>query len=231
MVYNEYAYLWPPRPEQKIPQGMLKFYENRGFLAQVKKNGTCTVIFAKGKEVIFKTRHNDDHKLWSPTPEHIRFFQTPSNNWNVYVAELIHSKVSGGPKNQLYIFDKIVDEGIHLVGTSFEDRQLLLKSQWEPIADEGDSTRIHDYISVANNFAGDFAKLFMTLKPEDEGLVLKNPKAVLKACMKQDANNAWQVKCRIPHKNYSFLFIFSINSIISLLGGLSWVGSSTFGMI
>jgi hypothetical protein len=207
MEYNDYQYLWPPRPEKKIPKDMLKFYEKLGFWAQKKKNGTCTVIFARGKEVIFKTRHldidNGDHRMWSPTQEHIRFFQG-SNKWNVYVAELIHSKVSGGPKNQLYVFDKIVDEGVHLVGSTFEERQLLLASQWEPIADEGDQTRVSDYVSIATNYTGDFVKLFSELKPEDEGLVLKNPKAVLKACMKQDSNNAWQIKCRIATTNYGF---------------------------
>ena len=202
MKYDEYQYLWPPRPEQKIPQGLLTFYEKKGFWGQIKKNGTCTLIFAKGNQVIFKTRHNDDHKLWSPTQEHIRFFQG-SDNWNVYVAELLHSKVSGGPKNQLFIFDKIVDDGIHLVGLTFEDRQLILQSQWEG-TDEGDQTRVHDYVSVAHCYTGDFAKLFTQLKPEDEGLVLKNPKAQLKACMKEGNNASWSVKCRIPTKNYSF---------------------------
>jgi hypothetical protein len=203
MNYNQYSYLYPPRPEQKIPQGLLTFYERKGFWGQIKKNGTCTVIFVKGKQVIFKTRHNDDHKLWTPTPEHTRFFQG-SRDWNVYVAELIHSKVSGGPKNQLFVFDKIVDEGVHLVGSTFEERQILLASQWEPTADEGDQMRMHDYVSIAKNYKADFAKLFTTLKPEDEGLVLKDPKSTLRACMKQDSNNKWQVKCRIPAANYSF---------------------------
>lgn len=201
MNYDSYQYLWPPRPEQKIPQGMLPFYEKRGFWAQVKKNGTCTVIFARRDEVIFMTRHNDQHRMWSPTPEHVRFFQG-FQNWNVFVAELLHSKTPR-IKNQLYVFDQIVDDGVHLVGTSFEERQLVLQSRWEPIADEGDQTRVHDYVSVANNYTGDFAKLFTTLKPEDEGLVLKDPKAKLRACLKQDSN-AGQVKCRVPHKNYSF---------------------------
>lgn len=201
MDYADYKYLWPPRPDQAIPQGLLTFYEKKKYWAQVKKNGTCTVIFAKGDKVIFKTRHNDDQKIWSPTPEHIHFFQG-SRNWEVYVAELLHSKTPH-IKNQLYIFDKIVENGIHLVGTTFEERQLNLHAQWDG-EDEGDQTRVHDYVSVANTFSTDFAKMFTTLKREDEGLVLKNPTAKLQACMKQTANNAWQVKCRIPHKNYGF---------------------------
>ena len=149
MKYDEYSYLWPPRPSNAIPYDMLKFYELRKYWAQVKKNGTCTVIFARGNEVIFKTRHNDDdHKMWSPTPEHIRFFQG-GDKWNVYCAELLHSKTPH-VKNQLYIFDKIVDEGVHLVGTKFEERQLILQSQWvDDLEKEHHQTRVHDYISVA----------------------------------------------------------------------------------
>jgi hypothetical protein len=202
--FNDYSYLWPPRPKKAIPEALLTFYENRGFWAQVKKNGTCTVIFARGRDVIFKTRHNDDHKMWSPTPEHVRFFQGNSN-WNVYVAELIHSKTPT-VKNQLYLFDKIVDEGVHLVGTTFEERQLILQSQWEGnLEPDKHQTRITDYISVAENIGDRFAEVFTSLKnPEDEGLVLKNPTAKLQACMKQTANENWQVKCRISTKNYSF---------------------------
>lgn len=204
MNYDQYAYLYPPRPETKIPREMLKFYEKRGYWAQVKKNGTCTVVFAKGDEVIFKTRHNDDHKQWSPLPEHVKFFQG-SSDWNVFVAELVHSKTPH-VKNQLYIFDQIVDGGVQLVGTSFEERQLLLQSRWTG-TDEGDQTRITQYVSVANNFVPGkvgFVKLFDELKPEDEGLVLKNPKGILKPCFNETSNGGWQVKCRLPHKNYSF---------------------------
>lgn len=201
MIYDTYTYLYPPRPEQKIPRDLLSFYEKKGYWAQVKKNGTNTVIFAKGNEVIFKTRHADDHKQWSPTPEHVAFFQG-SQNWNVYCAELLHSKTPH-VKNQLYVYDLIVDDGDHLVGSTFEERQLLLHARWDG-ADEYDQTRVHDYVSVANNFTGNFASLFDTLKPEDEGLVLKLPSGRLRACLKADSNAGWQLKCRIPHPNYSF---------------------------
>ena len=230
MDYKEYNYLYPPRPENKIPRGMLSFYEKRGYWAQVKKNGTCTVIFAKGNTVIFKTRHADDHKQWSPTPEHIRFFQG-SDNWNVYCAELLHNKTTH-IKNQLYIFDKIVDDGIHLVGTTFEDRQLILQSQWEgDFEEKSHQTRVHDYISVAENLVGDFDVVFDELLPEDEGLVIKNPNGILEPCFKDTSNNRWQVKCRIPTKNYSFVIMFAINTLIFSMGVFSCLGSSIYGMI
>lgn len=202
MRFDEYSYLWPPRPETKIAVPMLGFYENRGFWAQKKKNGTCTVIFARKNEIIFKTRHNDDHKLWTPEGDH-NFFFAGRAKWNVYIAELLHSKVSGGPRNELYIFDQVVKDGIQLIDSSFADRQQLLHDEFSG-TDEGDQVRIAPRITLAKCFNEGFAEMFQNLKKEDEGLVLKDPDAKLRPCFKQDSNAAWQVKCRVPHKNYSF---------------------------
>lgn len=202
MNYTDYAYLWPPRPETKIARPMLGFYQKRGYWAQKKKNGTCTVIFARGDQVIFKTRHNDDHKLWTPQKDHIEFFKG-SEGWNVYCAELLHSKVTGGPKNELFIFDQLVSNGQSLVGTTFKDRMIALREAFGGEA-EVDQYRIDDRITLAKCFAGGFTALFDNLGKEDEGLVLKDPNSVLKSCLKPDSNKAWQVKCRIANANYSF---------------------------
>ena len=202
MKYSDYAYLWPPRPEVKVPQALLSHYERQGWQAQVKKNGTCTVIFAKGDQVIFKTRHDDDHKLWTPKPEHIAFF-AGSKDWNVFVAELVHSKTKH-IKDQLYIFDQIVKDGKHLVGSPFAVRQAMLRERFPTQASERDQLRVSEFVSLAKNFKGGFAKLFDTLQPEDEGLVIKKPDARLEPCYKPTANVSWQVKSRIPHKNYGF---------------------------
>lgn len=203
MRYDEYSYLWPPRPERKVPPTTFNFYQSRGYWAQVKKNGTCTVIFARGKEVIFKTRHDDDHKAWSPKPEHIKFFQSDSTEWTVYTAELVHSKTPH-IKDQLYIFDILVDSGVHLSGMTFEERQNLLYQNHPNGVYEPTQYRIHPYVSLAINFKTDYQHLWKSLQVEDEGLVLKDPTAKLVACIKQTANAGWQVKTRRPTKNYSF---------------------------
>ena len=207
MNYTEYAYLWPPRPERAINKPMLGFYQNRGFVAQKKKNGTCTMIFGRGDQVIFKTRHKDNndgnHKLWTPQEEHVRFFQG-EKNWNVFVAELLHSKVAGGPKNELYIHDQIVRDGVQLVGESFQSRQAALLAKFSGGRPEDDQYRLAPKITLAKNFVSGFTKLFETLKKEDEGLVLKDRAAPLRACLKANSNSMWQVKCRITHANYSF---------------------------
>jgi ATP-dependent DNA ligase len=203
MNYDEYTYLYPPRPETKIPRGMIGFYEKRGWWAQKKKNGTCTVIFVKGDEVTFKTRHNDDHRAWFPKPDHVDFFRRSDDKWHVFVGELLHSKTPH-IKDELYLFDQIVSDGIQLVGMTFAERQDLLHSQWKQVADEGDQIRVHKHVTVAVSFCNGFDLVWDKLKPEDEGLVFKNPNAPLRTCFKADSNGGGQVKCRIPHKNYSF---------------------------
>jgi hypothetical protein len=208
MNYSEFTYLWPPRPEKAMPESAITFLEGtKKFGAQIKKNGTCTVIFARSKEVIFKTRHLDinegNHRSWVPKPEHKKFFETKGKEWNVYVAELVHSKTPH-IKDQLYIFDIIVHEGVQLVGKTFEERQAILHGLWKGGVDEGDQIRVHKYVSVAKVFTSGFRELWKKLKPEDEGLVFKQMNAKLDPCLKQTSNNAWQVKVRIPHRNYSF---------------------------
>lgn len=206
MDYNEYQYLFPPRPEMKIAKENLGFYQKRGYVAQKKKNGTCTVIFAKGDQVIFKTRHPDiedgNHRMWTPQEDHIKFF-SGSEGFNVYVAELLHSKVTGGPKHELFIFDQLVSNGISLSGTTFGSRMVNMMKAFGGEA-ESDQYRVADRITLAKCFGGGFTKMFETLAPEDEGLVLKDPKAILLPCFKADSNKGWQVKCRIAHSNYSF---------------------------
>lgn len=204
MNYDSYSYLYPPRPEAKIPSQMLGFYEKRGWEAQIKKNGTCTVVFARGDEVIFKTRHADDHKMWSPLPEHREFFKGRSDKWNVFAGELLHSKTPH-IKNQLYLFDQIVKDGVQLVGTTFAERQAILANSFGDGDLEAHCHRVDKYVARARNFTGSFLELYNSLTQiEDEGLVVKNPKAILKPCFKSDSNATWQVKSRVTHKNYGF---------------------------
>jgi len=158
--------------------------------------------------VIFKTRHNDDHKAWSPQPQHLEFF-AGRPDWNVYVGELLHSK---GPslKNHLYLFDILVSEGEQLIGWTLLERQEILHQRFpSPKADITGSRAglgarmICDNISQAE-LLDDPAKAWTTLGTLDEGLVFKNLEAKLAACSTSASNSDWQVKIRRPHKNYSF---------------------------
>lgn len=146
--------------------------------------------------------------MWTPKQAHVDFFRG-FDKWNVFVAELLHSKTPH-IKDDLYIFDQIVEDGVQLVGTTFTQRQALLRARYAARIEEHkadarrDQLRIHKHVCLAKNFKSGFDKLFDTLKPEDEGLVLKKPDARLEACFKVTSNAAWQAKSRVSHANYSF---------------------------
>ncbi len=205
MNYDAYTYLFPPRPEVKVPRGMLTYYEKLGWWAQKKKNGTNTPVFTNGTQVIFKTRHLDeDHKMWSPKPEHIDYFRQLAKNgkWHMFCCELLHNKTQH-IKDHLYIFDIIVKDGVQLVGTSLAQRQNTLM---EGVVgdDMDDRIEVSPYISVAKCYKTGFVELFDHLAKEDEGLVIKDPNAKLKPCFREGGNGLWQVKSRIPTPNYSY---------------------------
>ena len=185
-------FLWPPRPEKAIPSELIQFYENQGWIAQLKKNGTCTVIDvdASGNST-FYTRHNEAHKAWTPPQFILDYFkQFPEST---IVAELLHNK---GPsvKNTLYIFDILVFASLSLVGETLRERLELIEKFPET-----------ENVITSKTITKDFLAVFEGLTSElDEGIVMKNPNARLKPCYKDGMNAGWQVKCRKPMKNYGF---------------------------
>ena len=208
MQYTSFSYLWPPRPDNAIGPKMLKVYEAMGFVGQFKKNGTCSVIgISPDKTIKAMNRHNEDHKLWSPTPASSAAFKTlPGKGWYVFVAELLHSKVTGGPRDTNYIFDILVADGEYLIGKTFAERMEILNALFPEDIGEEDSHRIITPNTwVAKTIPTGFRSVFDGLaRPEDEGIVLKDPKSKLQPPTRQASNNDWQVKCRRPHKNFSF---------------------------
>lgn len=186
-------FLFPPRPENAIPPSMIKSFEGRGWIAQLKMNGTCSLAFvdADGK-VTFKTRHGVDHKAWTPTQEAISFFA--GFKCSIFVFELLHSK-GGGIRDTIYIFDLLKYLGRDLVGTTLAERLQILATI-NPFSPR---------ITVATIHTKDLTGLFGSLSdPLHEGIVLKDPMAKLRPCFRDGLNAAWQVKCRTATKNFGF---------------------------
>lgn len=209
MRFDTYTYLWPPRPEKAAPKMMLNFYAKQGFIGQIKKNGTCNVLaVSPERKLVCMNRHNETHKLWTPTAESSAAFKTlPGKGWYVFVAELLHSKVTNGPRDTNYVHDILVADGEYLVGQTLAERQQRLRDLFLKGGEA--ETHSHHVVDnhtwIAKNHTQGFGKLFDSLTlDEDEGLVLKNPKAPLTLCARQSANADWQVKVRRPHKNYGF---------------------------
>jgi hypothetical protein len=207
MRYDNFRYLWPPRPVNAIPPQMLRFYEQRGWMAQAKKNGTCNIITVDPKGKLHcMNRHKETHKLWEPTEDSSEAFLDLPRGWYVFVAELLHNKVKG-IRDTNYINDILVCEGEYLVGMTFRERQSLLYELFEnQITGEAVSHYvINDHTWLARNYESHFDELYNRFNgADDEGIVLKVPSAQLNLCLRESSNVQWSVKCRRAHANYSF---------------------------
>lgn len=204
--YTDWSYLYPPRPTQAIPNAMLGFFERKSFFAEIKKNGTCTVLgLAPDKQVFAFTRHNDRHKLWIPDVNSpaLRALKTLPDKWFVFAGELLHSKGTGH-KDTLYLFDLLVADSLRLEGTTRIARKERLFKMFPLTSGPLSHDFVDERLWLAKPILSDFKQIWDSLEdPEDEGLVLKDPWAILESCGSPDANSGGQVKCRFRTKNYS----------------------------
>lgn len=210
LLYNEFKFLYPPRPENAIAPHLMGYYEAQGWVAQYKKNGTNTIIaIGPDKEIILKTRHGEDHKAWSLTDSLADSLRDlfPEREWFVLCAELMHSKTPT-IKDSLYIHDCLVWNSKFLLGSTFLSRNLLLTERLATNVE----TKSHYLVDstgklwFAKLLTKDFLGTFQSIKdPQvDEGLVLKNPHGKLSLCLTPKANQSWSVKCRHETKNYRY---------------------------
>lgn len=208
MDFKEWRYLYPPRPESAVTCDLITMYEQDGWVGQYKKNGTCAVIgVGPGHSFEWMNRHRANLK-WTPT-EQIQGMLWEifgSRAWTVLIGELLHSKVKG-IRNKLYLFDYVVLEGEYQLGTTFRERTKILRERFEPYVqgESGSHWLADDGLWLAKTLGSDLEIMFRGIdKPEDEGLVLKDPNGKLGDCDRQNTNGHWQVKVRHPKKNFAW---------------------------
>jgi hypothetical protein len=197
----------PPRPEHKVHPSTLGYYERKGWVVQAKKNGTSNLVTVRdGEPVDWVNRRGEPHKQWAPTPASKKGFQgLDVGGPCVFLTELLHSKVSGGPRDTHYLFDVLVYDGEWLVGTTYAQRYEILLRHF--LKDSPSMEWSHFVVTpklwlARNRRPGeDYQKLFQRLdKPEDEGLVLKDPAGRLA----REGHPGWAVKSRRQTKNLGF---------------------------
>lgn len=204
--YNEFKYLWPPRPRNAILPAMIQFYENRRWTAQVKKNGSCALwAVSPDKQFIVMNRHGAPFTNWTPNPDLYKELRELPNKWQVFTGELLHHKTPN-IKDVFYIFDILVKDGEFLKGSKFHERANILTEMFNhPSFEEDHSYKISNKLWLAKNYNIGFNNLYENLTDiSDEGLVLKDSNAILGTCFRPDDNSNWMVKIRKPHKNYGF---------------------------
>ncbi len=208
MNYTEAKFLYPPRPVRSVLPAMLGFYEKKGYWAQIKKNGTCSILGVGPRgEIYTQNRHGEDHRLWKPSKESLKPFKSLANGkWHVFVIEVMDAKTPN-IKDTIYVHDIIVHNGVILEGSTFAERQELLQKIFSNRTEGGFGyEKVTDKVWLAILIKSGFQSIFNSIEDPkvDEGLVLKDPNGKLEPMWREGSNSRWQVKCRKPHENYGY---------------------------
>lgn len=208
--YDKYTYLYPPRPEVKVrPESIIKF-DNSSMLGQVKLNGSCCTIYLNGTDYSIGNRHKGTIGNFKLKPVEVNRLYDGSKGYRVVVGEYMNkSKKDENGKtwnDKFVIFDILVNDGQHLVGSTYEQRLELLQEIYNTKPYNNYVDQITDNVFLIKSFTGDFTKLYHDVVKVDmlEGLVLKLKKGKLENGVGEKNNTGWQVKVRKSCKLYEF---------------------------
>lgn len=209
MEYNSFRYIYPPRPKNPIPPSDLDFWDNNTLIGQPKLNGSNSVLFI-GDRFRVMNRHNQPLTGFHLQSEVESLFAGKSG-WFVINGEYMNkNKLDGQSRSfnhKLVIFDILVNESNHLVGSEVMDRSEILNGLFDHRECDLDYlTQISDNIYQVKSYDSNFSQLFEEFSKVDmlEGLVLKRKNAKLEMGIREDNNSKWMLKSRKPHKNYKF---------------------------
>src|SRR5579859_6691628 len=125
--YNDFKYIYPPRPETAMDPALLDD-TGPGWIAQPKYNGSCAVVFINGrKDYRIYNRHAERLTLQKPIS------YTALNDCDKYMVlcgEYLNKNKIGEDHNvfnhKFIIWDILVWKGQYLIGQTFEQRLVLL---------------------------------------------------------------------------------------------------------
>ena len=207
--YPEYRYLYPPRPEIKIPHTALPTYESMGFLAQPKLNGSCAPLFLTGSSAKLMNRHNQPFARELIDHSHLTKLHKGSGAL-VLVGEFMNKSKKNTMNKEfngvLVVFDILVYNGNYLTGTSVEERASMLLDIYPTRPYDDYIDQISEKVYLVKSFTSGFTKVYQDIIKTDmyEGLVLKRKTALLESGYNEKNNTKWQLKCRKATKNYTF---------------------------
>jgi len=207
--------LFPPRPKGAIPPKELPYYENTGmWCAQPKYNGSRSVISISPQSVVsIYGRHGRPHLNYSMPPylgKEILSLPGLKKGIQYWLdGELLVKTTAKDTKGKLVLFDVLqIDKYLFLKPNQVERIELLKGICGHPA--ELDTWRgmayvVSENLLLAPTFYSGFKDEFHKDHGDEvEGLVLRKKDSVLDNFGQKEYEVSWLVRCRQPHKNYSF---------------------------
>lgn len=208
-------FVFPPRPKSAIPPTELAYYESLGvYCAQLKYNGSRSVIqITANGEVSIYSRHGRPHLNYQmPLAIMKEFLALPGLKKGVDVlldGELLSKTTAKDTKNKIVLFDILQYGNYFFLNPDQKSRlQILATICGNPITLDpmrGMGYQISENLLMAPTFDSGFKTEFeKDYGDEVEGLVLRKNNSVIDNFGKKEYEINWLIRCRKPHKNYSF---------------------------
>jgi len=230
MKVKQDQYIYPPRPDKAIPRDQTEILGQMGWLAQLKYNDTRCLI---------KLLPNGESELWNRHGEQIRSYTCPDwlhdqiktlrdklglakNEYHLLDGGLLDQK-HRAIKDSLVIWDILVRDGEHLLGSNYLDRYNSIQAPkdipwyWS----HGENTHRFGTSYTPNIFIPELYPaiawpqlwdLIHTVnKPFEniagpllEGLVFKNPLGTLDMGFTEKNNADWIMRSRVTTGRHTF---------------------------
>jgi hypothetical protein len=235
------VYIYPPRTKDPIPYADAQIFRDLGWVAQLKYNDSrCLIKYLPGDQIELWNRHAEKFRTYRAPDFLLEELRGLRRRLGLSTAEM--SLLDGGLidhkhpalNDVIAVWDVLVLNGKHLIGTAYEDRWALLDAiGGEPWLYTGKGCekgvdfgkKIDDHLLVPRNYRGDEwdsiwndllpqVNAYWTVgKPGDkdydcrpliEGLVYKNPKGKLGMGFREQNNGDWMAKSRVQTRRHRF---------------------------
>jgi len=209
--YTKFRYLYPPRPEQTIPFDAIDEYDNGEYIGQAKLNGDCAEFYFDGEKVRYFNRHKKEGiKLFKLEDSEVLKLHK-SESFMVLSGEYMNKNkkgIDGKPWNHKFvIWDILVYNGEHLIGTTYEERVKLLDELYGVNEYNDYLYEVSENIFRVKTFYKNFSKIWNQIVEIDmlEGFVFKRKSGKLTDGTRNEKNGQLNsIKCRKSTKNYKF---------------------------
>lgn len=197
-------YIYPPRPSGAVPPDSALFKQleqDPDWFAQAKLNGSNTqLVVTDTGDVRWFNRHKQKSHF-NPLATQVSFFKKLKKVAPIVLnLECMQNKVTT-MRHQLYVFDILVFKGQWLLGSTTEQRQILLRELFPERVPTlyRFAHEIGPMTWLAQNFPSGWEELIETYKDYDffEGLVLKKRSGLLEPGFAEKNNTGWSLRSRL----------------------------------